>query len=165
LDALRRKNDLVRKHATEAGRDETLIERAVSWPGDGTSADAYADQGATLFIMEIHPTDEGHDLSPLKAMGPASDGSVLIGLVFIGPSAIQARPAILPVLPSSSLPGPIQKWVNLSQSPAGGSSGEGRLLRRRNEGRRRRRALGNDQDRSQLAARPLKACAALGPGG
>jgi probable F420-dependent oxidoreductase len=68
LETFHRKNDLVRKHATEAGRDETLIERAVSWPGDGTSADAYADQGVTLFIKEIYPTDKGHDLSPLKEL-------------------------------------------------------------------------------------------------
>ena len=44
------------------------LSSAVSWPRDGTSADAYADQGAALFITEIHPTDEGHDLSPLKEL-------------------------------------------------------------------------------------------------
>jgi probable F420-dependent oxidoreductase len=68
LDAFRRKSDLVRKHVTAAGRDDTVVERAVSWPGDGTSADAYAAEGATLFITEIHPTDQGHDLSPLKEL-------------------------------------------------------------------------------------------------
>lgn len=68
LEAFRRKNDLVRKYATEAGRDETLIERAVSWPGDGAAADAYANQGVTLFITEIHPSDKGYDLSPLKEL-------------------------------------------------------------------------------------------------
>jgi probable F420-dependent oxidoreductase len=65
LEAFRRKNDLVRKHATEAGRDETVIERAVSWPGDSASADSYANQGVTLFITEIYPADQGYDLSPL----------------------------------------------------------------------------------------------------
>ena len=68
LEAFRRKNDLVRKYAAEAGRDETLIERAVTWPGDGASADSYAGEGVTLFTTEIHPTDQGYDLSPLKGL-------------------------------------------------------------------------------------------------
>lgn len=68
LEAFRRKNDLVRKHAADAGRDETLIERAISWPGDSASADSYASQGVTLFTTEIHPTDQGYDLSPLERL-------------------------------------------------------------------------------------------------
>ncbi|HEX6521103.1 MAG TPA: LLM class F420-dependent oxidoreductase [Streptosporangiaceae bacterium] len=68
IETFRRKNDLVRKHATDAGRDEAQIERAVAWPGDGTAANAYASEGATLFTTEIHPTDQGYDLSPLKEL-------------------------------------------------------------------------------------------------
>jgi probable F420-dependent oxidoreductase len=68
LETFRRKNDLVRKHATEAGRDETLIERAVSWPGDRASADAYVNEGVTLFMTEIQPTDDGYDLSSLTEL-------------------------------------------------------------------------------------------------
>jgi probable F420-dependent oxidoreductase len=68
LEEFRRKNDLVRKHATDAGRDEAVIERAISWPGDGAAADSYVGQGVTLFTTEIHPTDQGYDLSPLKEL-------------------------------------------------------------------------------------------------
>jgi probable F420-dependent oxidoreductase len=49
-------------------RDEALIERAIAWPGDRASADDYAGEGVTLFTTEIHPTDQGHDLSPLKEL-------------------------------------------------------------------------------------------------
>lgn len=65
LETFRRKNDLVRAHAAEAGRDETRIERAVAWHGPD-SADQYAAEGVTLYTTEIHPTDEGYDLGPLK---------------------------------------------------------------------------------------------------
>ena len=68
IETFRRKNDLVRKHASDAGRDEAVIERAVAWPGDSIAADAYAREGVTLFTTEIHPTDEGYDLSPLKEL-------------------------------------------------------------------------------------------------
>ncbi|HEY6494741.1 MAG TPA: LLM class F420-dependent oxidoreductase [Trebonia sp.] len=67
-EEFRRKNDLVRKHATDAGRDEALIERALTWPGNGASADAYADEGVTLFTTEIQPDDRGYDLSPLREL-------------------------------------------------------------------------------------------------
>ena len=68
IETFRRKNDLVRRHATEAERDETLIERAIVWPGDGASADAYANEGVTLFTLAVHPTDKGYDLSGLKEL-------------------------------------------------------------------------------------------------
>jgi len=68
LEEFRRKNDIVREHAAKAGRDETLIERAVSWPGDGSSADSFASEGVTLFTTEVHPTDHGYDLSVLKEL-------------------------------------------------------------------------------------------------
>ncbi|MEU4675125.1 LLM class F420-dependent oxidoreductase [Amycolatopsis sp. NPDC023774] len=66
LDTFRRKDDLVRQFATEAGRDERVIERSIAWPGDGGAADGYAAAGVTLYTTEIHPTDLGYDLSPLK---------------------------------------------------------------------------------------------------
>ncbi len=67
LDTFRRKNDLVKQHAADAGRDESQIERAVAWDGiEGASR--YADEGVTLFTTEIHPTDAGYDLSPLEEM-------------------------------------------------------------------------------------------------
>jgi probable F420-dependent oxidoreductase len=68
IDAFRLKNDLVRKYAAEAGRDEARIERAVAWPGEGAAADVYAGEGVTLFTTEIHPTDQGYDLSKLKSL-------------------------------------------------------------------------------------------------
>jgi probable F420-dependent oxidoreductase len=68
LEEFRRKNDLVRKHAADADRDETQIERAVSWPGDAASAGAYAGEGVTLFTTEIRPTDRGYDLSALAEL-------------------------------------------------------------------------------------------------
>jgi hypothetical protein len=67
-EEFRRKNDLVRQHAAEASRDEALIERAVSWPGDDASADSYVSAGVTLFTTEVHPTDQGYDLSGLKEL-------------------------------------------------------------------------------------------------
>ncbi|MGW5360805.1 LLM class F420-dependent oxidoreductase [Actinopolymorpha pittospori] len=67
IETFRRKNDLVRQHAAAAGRDETGIERAIFWPGPG-AADEYVAEGVTLFTTEIHPTEQGFDLAPLKEM-------------------------------------------------------------------------------------------------
>lgn len=67
LDSFRRKNDLVRKHAADAGRDEAAIERAVAWSGPA-SADAYLAAGATLHTTEIHPAADGYDFSELEQM-------------------------------------------------------------------------------------------------
>jgi hypothetical protein len=33
-----------------------------------TDGDAFADQGVTLFITEIHPTDDGYDFTQLNEM-------------------------------------------------------------------------------------------------
>jgi probable F420-dependent oxidoreductase len=68
LEEFRRKDDLVRGHAAEAGRDEKLIERAVSWPGAAAAADSYVDAGVTLFTTQVHPTDDGYSLSPLREL-------------------------------------------------------------------------------------------------
>ncbi|WP_433296338.1 LLM class F420-dependent oxidoreductase [Pseudonocardia sp. CA-142604] len=65
IETFRRKNDLVREHAAAAGRDEAEIERAIDWPGIA-AADDYAAEGVTLYTAEIHPTDDGYDLAPLK---------------------------------------------------------------------------------------------------
>ena len=54
--------------AAAASRDEALIERAIAWPGDGASADSYVTEGVTLFTTEVHPTDQGYDLSGLKEL-------------------------------------------------------------------------------------------------
>jgi probable F420-dependent oxidoreductase len=67
LESFRRKNDLVRKHASDAGRDEALIERAIAWPG-AAAADSYASLGVTLFTTEIHPTGQGYDFSQLAEL-------------------------------------------------------------------------------------------------
>jgi hypothetical protein len=67
IETFRRKNDLVRQHAADAGRDETLIERAVAWPGPA-GADEFAAEGVTLYTSEIHPTDDGYDLAPVKEL-------------------------------------------------------------------------------------------------
>jgi alkanesulfonate monooxygenase SsuD/methylene tetrahydromethanopterin reductase-like flavin-dependent oxidoreductase (luciferase family) len=67
IDTFRRRNDLVRQHATNAGRDETLIERSVTWPG-AKQADLYHAHGVTLFTTEITPTQDGYDPSPLTEM-------------------------------------------------------------------------------------------------
>ena len=67
LDTFRRKNNLVKQHAADAGRDESQIERAVAWDSiEGASR--YADEGVTLFTTEIRPTEAGYDLSPLEEM-------------------------------------------------------------------------------------------------
>jgi alkanesulfonate monooxygenase SsuD/methylene tetrahydromethanopterin reductase-like flavin-dependent oxidoreductase (luciferase family) len=62
IDTFRRKNDLVRQHATDAGRDEQTIERSVAWTGPN-NADRYHAESVTLFTTEIKPTKIGYDLS------------------------------------------------------------------------------------------------------
>jgi hypothetical protein len=57
----------VREHAAAAGRDEAQIERAIDWPGTA-AADDYAAEGVTLHTSEIHPTDDGYHLAPLKEL-------------------------------------------------------------------------------------------------
>jgi hypothetical protein len=47
---------------------ERIIERAISWPGDATSADSYANQGVTLFTTEIHPTDQEAYAKPVREL-------------------------------------------------------------------------------------------------
>lgn len=67
VDEYRRKNAILKDLASEAGRDEQAIQRAVHWTGRD-NADAFVKEGATLFTSEIHPTNDGYDFSELKDM-------------------------------------------------------------------------------------------------
>jgi|SRR5690349_214439 len=67
LAEFRRKNELLKRLATKAGRDETTIERAIAWT-DEASADTFIRAGVTLFTAEIHPNEQGYDFSELEAM-------------------------------------------------------------------------------------------------
>jgi probable F420-dependent oxidoreductase len=74
VDEFRRRNDLVREHAAAAGRDDTLIERAITWTGPA-AADGLHAEGVTLFTTEIKPTAGGYDLGTLDEMLAWRDAS------------------------------------------------------------------------------------------
>ena len=63
----RRKNEILKQLAADAGRDEQQIQRAVHWTGRD-NADEFTAEGVTLFTTEIHPTDDGYDFGELKDM-------------------------------------------------------------------------------------------------
>ncbi len=63
----RRKNELLKRLAAEAGRDEAAIERGIGWT-DAKIADSFVDEGVTLFTTEIHPDGNGYDFSELETM-------------------------------------------------------------------------------------------------
>jgi probable F420-dependent oxidoreductase len=67
LEEFRRKNQLLKHLATEAGRDEAKIERAMAWL-DPKAADTFVDEGVTLFTTEIHPDETGYDFSEVETM-------------------------------------------------------------------------------------------------
>jgi probable F420-dependent oxidoreductase len=67
LESFRRKNDLVKQYAAAAGRDDGVIERAVTWT-NAADADALHAEGVTLFTTEIKPTDAGYDFTKLAGM-------------------------------------------------------------------------------------------------
>ncbi|BAX92904.1 LLM class F420-dependent oxidoreductase [Mycobacterium shigaense] len=67
LEEFRRKNDLLKRLATDASRDEAAIERAVAWT-DAATADAFVDAGVTLFTTEIHPDAGGYNFCELETM-------------------------------------------------------------------------------------------------
>lgn len=67
IEEFRRKNDLLKRLASEAGREEAAIERAMAWT-DAPTADAFVDEGVTLFTTEIHPDGSGYDFSELETM-------------------------------------------------------------------------------------------------
>jgi probable F420-dependent oxidoreductase len=67
IEEFRRKNELLKRLATDAGRDEAGIERAMAWT-DAKTADTFADEGVTLFTTEIHPDSNGYDFSELETM-------------------------------------------------------------------------------------------------
>lgn len=74
IEEFRRKNDLLKRLASEAGRDEAAIERGMAWT-DAATADAFVDEGVTLFTTEIHPDTSGYDFSELKTMLAWRDSS------------------------------------------------------------------------------------------
>ena len=61
----RRRNDILKQRATDVGRDESLIERCIAWTGQDNT-DALLTKGVSLFITEIHPTDDGYGFTELK---------------------------------------------------------------------------------------------------
>lgn len=65
VDEYRRKNQLVKELAADAGRDAGKITRAVHWTGR-ENADAFVGEGVTFFTTEIHPTDAGYDFAELQ---------------------------------------------------------------------------------------------------
>lgn len=67
IEEFRRKNELLKRLAAEAGRDESAIERGMAWT-DAATADAFVDEGVTLFTTEIHPDGNGYDFSELETM-------------------------------------------------------------------------------------------------
>jgi probable F420-dependent oxidoreductase len=67
LSEFRRKNELLKDLAADAGRNETLIERAIGWT-NRTDADAFHTEGVTLFTTEVHPTSDGYDFAEVKTM-------------------------------------------------------------------------------------------------
>ncbi|MBU8829765.1 LLM class F420-dependent oxidoreductase [Mycolicibacterium goodii] len=73
IEEFRRKNELFKRHAGEAGRDEAAIERAMAWPGLA-AADAFADEGVSLFTAEIRPDENGYDFTELERMLSWRDG-------------------------------------------------------------------------------------------
>ena len=69
LESFKRKSEIVRQHAIEAGRDHTKIERSMAWPAGGAAeAERYQEQGVSLFTAEVKPTDAGYDLSRYEQM-------------------------------------------------------------------------------------------------
>jgi probable F420-dependent oxidoreductase len=73
LDEFRRKNDILKRLAHDAGRDESRIVRALGWENTA-AADAYYKEGVTLFTAEIKPTDAGYDLDIVNDMLAWRDG-------------------------------------------------------------------------------------------
>ena len=67
IEEFRRKNELLKRLATDAGRDEAGIERAMAWT-EASTADTFVDEGVTLFTTEIHPDSNGYDFSELETM-------------------------------------------------------------------------------------------------
>ena len=67
LETFRRRNDLVKQHAAAAGRDDSVIERAITWTS-AAEADEFRAEGVTLYTTEIKPTDTGYDFTKLTEM-------------------------------------------------------------------------------------------------
>ncbi|ORA35320.1 LLM class F420-dependent oxidoreductase [Mycobacterium aquaticum] len=67
VDEYRRKNQLVKELAAEAGRDAGAITRAVHWTGR-ENAESFVQEGVTFFTTEIHPTAAGYDFAEVRDM-------------------------------------------------------------------------------------------------
>jgi probable F420-dependent oxidoreductase len=67
FEDFRRRSDLVAEHAAAAGRDDSKIERSITWTG-AAEADAFRDEGVGLFISLAGATDAGFDLGEVEAM-------------------------------------------------------------------------------------------------
>jgi probable F420-dependent oxidoreductase len=74
LDEFKRKDDIVKRLADQAGRDASRIERGTAWEGPA-AADAYHAAGVSLFTTEVKPTETGYDLTVVKEMIAWRDGS------------------------------------------------------------------------------------------
>ncbi|HJP73769.1 MAG TPA: LLM class F420-dependent oxidoreductase [Pseudonocardiaceae bacterium] len=64
LAMFRRKNDLVKQHAADAGRDDSVIERAITWT-NAADADQFRAEGVSLYTTEVKPTEAGYDFTTL----------------------------------------------------------------------------------------------------
>lgn len=65
LDAFIHKTKILTEQAALIGRDESEIERAVSWV-DADVAGNYVDAGASMFTVSIFATADGYDFSTLE---------------------------------------------------------------------------------------------------
>lgn len=67
VETFRRKNDIVKQHAAQAGRDDDAIERATNW-ATPQRADALLAEGITLHVTELKPASAGYDFTALKEL-------------------------------------------------------------------------------------------------
>lgn len=67
IEEFRRKNEILKGLADQAGRDEATIERGIDWTDEAT-ADTFAAEGVTLFTTEIRPDENGYNFSELEKM-------------------------------------------------------------------------------------------------
>ncbi|MGU3436261.1 LLM class F420-dependent oxidoreductase [Actinomycetes bacterium M1A6_2h] len=63
LDELKRKSGILAEHGETVGRDVSVIQRSVAWPGAEKAQD-FVDAGATLFTVGVNGPD--YDLTEMK---------------------------------------------------------------------------------------------------
>ncbi len=69
VDVFTEKNEILRRHCADEGRDESTIER--SWAVDdqmGDSPDVLRDAGVTHFIVGVGGSPSGYDLGPVREL-------------------------------------------------------------------------------------------------